>query len=101
MVKDYVFRAKMWLYPGKAGWTFVTVPKELSEDIDYYFADKKRGWGSLRVTVTVGRMKWKTSIFPDRKAGAYLLPVKKEVRRNEGLRVDDELTIRLEIGQDV
>ena len=43
----------------------------------------KRGWGSVRVKVTLGKTKWDTSIFPDKKSGTYLLPIKAEVRIKE------------------
>lgn len=65
MHKTYDINEKVWLYPGKAAWHFVTIPKDISSDIDYYFAQNKRGWGSLPVSVTIGKTTWKTSIFPD------------------------------------
>jgi hypothetical protein len=68
-----------------AGWHFVTLPKKESDEIKKNFGAKKRGWGSLRVTATIGKTTWKTSIFPDKKAGAYLLPLKAEVRKKEGI----------------
>jgi hypothetical protein len=39
----------------------------------------------LRVEVTIGETRWSTSIFPDRKRGTYVLPVKKSVRIAEQL----------------
>ena len=61
----YRMRAKVWLYPGMAGWHFVTLPKQRAEEITERFGERKRGFGSLRVEVTIGRTTWKTSIFPD------------------------------------
>lgn len=98
MKKEYKFDARIWLYPGKAGWCFVTLPLDVAEDIDYYFADNKRGWGSLPVQVEVGDTKWKTSIFPDKKSKSYLLPVKAEVRKKEGLKVDQLVMMSVELG---
>ncbi|MCY7364762.1 MAG: DUF1905 domain-containing protein [Frankiaceae bacterium] len=51
----------------------------------------------LWIHVTVGGTTWSTSIFPDTKRGAYLLPVKKDVRRREGLEVGDRLSVALEL----
>jgi len=45
----------------------------------------------VRVAVTVGATSWRTSIFPSREAGAYVLPVKRSVRVAEGLDVGDEV----------
>ena len=50
----------------------------------------------MRVKVSIGRTKWATSIFPDRKRGTYLLPVKKEVRKAEGLQAGTLASVRLE-----
>ncbi len=90
-------RAKVWLYHGMAGWHFVTLPKKQSEAIKKTFGAMKRGWGSLPVTVTMGETSWKTSIFPDKKAGAYLLPLKSDVRKKEKVVKGDTIAFLLEI----
>lgn len=92
----YELKANLWIYPGEtANWHFLTVPKKESADISEKFKAFTRGWGSLPVNAMIGKTKWRTSIFPDRKAGTYLLPVKKEVRDREALMADDpvEFTI--------
>lgn len=61
------------------------------------FSDLKRGWGSLQVKVTVGKTSWDTSIFPDSKRGAYLLPIKSEVRKKEDITVDSIISYTLTI----
>ncbi|OGG47031.1 hypothetical protein A2671_02145 [Candidatus Kaiserbacteria bacterium RIFCSPHIGHO2_01_FULL_49_13] len=78
----YNLRGKVWLYPGMAGWHFVTLPKKQSKEIKQLFGGLlRRGWSSIPVIVTVGSTSWNTSIFPDKKADAYLLPLKSEVRK--------------------
>ena len=94
----YRIQAKVWLYPGMAGWHFVTLPKKRAEEITERFGEQKRGWGSLRVAVTIGKTTWKTSIFPDRESGSYLLPLKAEVRRAERIAEGDTVTFSLEVG---
>ena len=94
---QYQINAKIWLYPGKAAWHFVTIPQEISEDIKSLFGDRAKGWGSLPVEVTIGSSVWKTSIFPDKKEGAYLLPLKAEVRKKENIHLGDSLNFLLEI----
>ena len=93
----HTFDAELWLYDGEAAWTFVTLPGELSDDIRAQTDGSRRGFGSVRVRVTVGATTWTTSVFPDAKRGAYLLPVKKDVRRREGLEVGDRLEVALEV----
>jgi hypothetical protein len=91
------FDAELWLHDGEAPWCFVTLPAELSDDIADQTAGKAGGFGSVRVQVTVGGTTWATSLFPDTKRAAYVLPVKKDVRRREGLEVGDRLTVALEL----
>ena len=81
----YSLRGKVWVYPGMDGWHFVSVSKKVSLEIRNYFGGRGRGFGSIPVTVTVGSTSWKTSIFPDKKTATYLLPLKKEVRKKEGI----------------
>jgi len=90
-------QGKVWLYPGMAGWHFVTLPKKQSAEIKARFGLMKRGWGSLSIVITIGKTSWKTSIFPDKKAGAYLLPLKAEVRRKENITAGDTITFSVEV----
>ena len=91
----HAFEAELWLWDGDAAWHFVTLPPDVSDDVQET-AGERRGFGSVRVRVSVGSTTWTTSVFPDSKRGAYLLPVKKDVRRREGLEVGDTLEVRLE-----
>jgi hypothetical protein len=69
-----------------AGWFFLSVPKAAAAKIKKTQAGRPRvGWGSIRVVATLGNSKWKTSIFPDKKSGTYLLPLKAAVRKKEGM----------------
>jgi hypothetical protein len=68
--------APLWRYPGEDGWHFVFLPSGISADISDITAGTGRGFGSVCVAVTVGITSWRTSVFPDSKAGTYLLPVK-------------------------
>ena len=83
--KEYKMRSKVWLYPGMAGWHFLTLPKIHGQEIKKNFGTRTKGWGSLRVTVTIKNTTWKTSIFPDKKSGSYVLPLKAKIRKTEGI----------------
>lgn len=85
------------MYQGKGAWFFVTLPKSESDEIKIFPGRKRRGWGSVRVTATVGKTSWKTSIFPDSKARAYVLPVKADVRRKEAMKAGETIAVRLEV----
>lgn len=94
--QQYKFRAEVWLYKAEAAWHFVTLPKELSKEIKFFAALPKRGWGSVRVKVTIGDTSWATSIFPDSKSGCYLLPLKADVRKKEKIAEGKTITVTLE-----
>ena len=88
------FEAELWLHDGEAGWHFVTLPGEVAEQVRAE-AGEPRGFGSVRVEVTIGGSTWRTSVFPDTKTGSFVLPVKAEVRRREDLLAGDDVRVRL------
>jgi hypothetical protein len=92
---DFSFRARIWLYEGAARWHFVTLPKDVSNQIRLLARGESRPGGSLRVTASTGVTRWKTSIFRDQKRNAYLLPLKFSVRQREQLRAGDSVEISL------
>ena len=75
----------MWEYEGPAAWHFVSLPEALADEIEATYGHRAAGFGSLRVEVTIGETRWSTSLFPDRKRGTYVLPLKKQVRVAERL----------------
>ena len=93
----FEFAAPLWRYLGADGWHFVSLPAEVSTEITDITAGAQRGFGSVRVAVTVGATSWRTSIFPDNKTGAYLLPVNKAVRAAEHLQAGDEVRAKLQV----
>ncbi|MGW7683671.1 DUF1905 domain-containing protein [Kribbella sp. NPDC054772] len=95
-MNTYRFSAPLWQYPGEGSWYFVTVPEEVSDDITDLTAGRRKGFGSVRVTVTVGATTWQTSVFPS-KTGTYVLPVKKQVRTAEELSEGAPVETRLEL----
>ncbi len=98
MPVDDTFTAQLWIAKADAPWHFVTLPQELSDRV----ADqvpKRPGFGSVRVEATIGSTTWETSLFPDSKAGAYVLPVKRAVRDREKLVAGDELMVKLSLAE--
>ena len=90
------FTAELWQWEARTdSWVFVTVPGEIGEDLAV-LAGPPRGFGSVRVEVRIGTSAWRTSVFPD-KARGYVLPVKKDVRRRQGLEPGDPATVELSL----
>ena len=94
----FTLKGEVWLYPSDvASWHFVTLPKKESETIKSTYGAQSPGWGSLPVSVTLGKSTWKTSIFPDKHSGGYLLPLKATVRAKEHVRQGDIITFALQV----
>jgi hypothetical protein len=93
----YRFRSEVWLYNGDSAWHFVTLPLDQADEIDEITMFNTRGFGSVRVAVTIGKTTWSTSIFPDKKEASYVLPIKKAVRVAERLQVGDVVEISLDL----
>ena len=87
----------MWKWKGDSAWHFLTLPFDVSDDIEARTAHVTRGFGSVRVRVTIGATTWDTSVFPDTKAEAYVLPVKAPVRTAEQLVVDRPIDVTLDV----
>ena len=97
MNRTFRMKSKVWLWPGNAAWHFVTLPKDEGAHIQDAFGGLSRGFGSLPVKVTIGKTLWKTSIFPDKKRGSYVLPLKKDVRKKEGIKEGDTIIFQIEV----
>jgi hypothetical protein len=97
MATVYKVKSKVVPYPGMAAWYFAYLEKKQADIIQKKHATKKAGFGSIRVTVRLGKSKWQTSIFPDKQSGAYVLPLKATIRRAEGIDAGDTVSFTLEI----
>jgi hypothetical protein len=94
--KSFTFDVTLWVYPAEhAAWHFVTVPKKYAPHLKRAHGTKRRGWGSVRVSVTIGSSTWDTSVFPDKKLGSYVLPVKAAIRKKEKVSDGDRVKVRV------
>lgn len=84
MVDEFTFSAALWRWQGEAAWHFVSLPAEVSDEIEERFG-RSGGFGSVRVRVHIGASTWSTSLFPDSRSKTYLLPIKKAIRSQEDL----------------
>ncbi len=95
--KEFNFTAKAWEYNGAAAWFFANVPADVSLEISSNYPFKTRGFGSVPVKVTIQNQNWNTSLFPDKKSGCYLLPLKRTVRKELGIEAGSLLDVKIEI----
>ncbi|HEU5483727.1 MAG TPA: DUF1905 domain-containing protein [Microlunatus sp.] len=93
------FTGELWIWDARRNdsWIFVSVPLAESEEIrELGAARPPAGFGSVRVSVTIGGSTWQTSVFPGAD-GRYALPVKKSVRRAEGIAEGDVVPVALHV----
>jgi len=92
---DLEFEGPVFTWRGPAPYYFVRVPEDEAEQIQETAAAVTYGWGMIPVTAQIGDTEWTTSLWP--KDGAYVLPLKVWVRRDEGIDEGHEVAVRLTI----
>ncbi|WP_062378498.1 DUF1905 domain-containing protein [Demequina pelophila] len=78
-------------------WAFVTVPEDVADEVEDMQTGPRRGFGAVKVRVTVGGSTWDTSAFPSKERGTLVIPIKKSVRKAEGLAIGDAPLLRIEL----
>jgi hypothetical protein len=96
---EHEFTAELWRWQARdeetgSAWFFVSLPEEVADAVDDE-AGPRKGFGSVRVEVTVGGSTWRTSVFPSAEEKTFVLPVKKAVRTAEGLVEGGPCVVRL------
>ncbi|MCJ8156390.1 DUF1905 domain-containing protein [Sphingomonas sp. LaA6.9] len=98
---EFEINARIWVWraapPAKGAWHFLTIEGQAAAEIRYAALGRTGGFGSVRVTATIGGTRWRTSLFPHRESGGFLLPIKADVRRAEGIAAGDVVTVSLTV----
>lgn len=105
MVEEFTVTTPLWRWQSAttpAAWFFLTIAGDEADGIRFaaiggQWLDGRKGFGSARVEVTIGDTSWKTSVFPHRESGGWILPVKAAVRKAEGLAEGDEVTVTVSL----
>jgi hypothetical protein len=91
----YFFAAEPWKYAEPNGWYFISLPPKLSKEIRTNFKSEEQGWGRLPVSAKIGNTEWQSAIWFDTKANTFLLPLKAEIRKKEGLVVGKKINVTI------
>ena len=86
---------------GTGNWHFLTIDGEAGEALSATALMRRMersigGFGSLKVSATIGDSTFKTSLFPSKELG-WLLPVKASVRKAEEVSEGDMVAVVLEV----
>lgn len=96
----WMVRGPVWLWqgadgaPAKGSWYFLTIDGETAGAIRAA-ATKADAWGSVRIEATIGGTTWRTSLFPSKAHGGWLLPLKAAVRKAEKIAEGGEVEVVL------
>lgn len=92
----YHFTAPLYLWEARTeSWVFANLPEDVADEIEDAAPEPRRGFGAVKVEVTVGESTWRTSVFPSKADATFVLPVKKAILKAESLAVGDTIEIRL------
>ncbi len=98
---QHSFTAELWVWDARRSdtWTFVTVPPDVSAALedDADARGPRAGFGSVRVQVRAGTVSWRTSVFPDKATGCFVLPIKRSVREANRVEAGDPLAVQLRV----
>lgn len=104
MTERLTHTGPLWRWTSSSGtgsWHFLTIDGEAGEALGATALMRRLersigGFGSLKVTATIGDSTFRTSLFPSKSQG-WLLPVKASVRKAEGIGEGDEVAVVLEV----
>ncbi len=88
------FDAEVVEWRGPAPFLFAPLPPELSDDV----REASRGlqyWGQVPVLARVGATEFATAMWP--RGGCYLLPIRMQVQRAEGVGLGDDVAVELRL----
>lgn len=90
-------RGKVWIFlSDKTVWHFVTLSKASEARLVKSSKKQRRGWGSIPIIVTIGKTTWKTSVFPHKRSGGFIFPIKAKVRKAEGVEIGKTVSFIIE-----
>lgn len=92
MKQKISFKAKVQRFPGKMGWFYVQVPKNL---IPKNLPVVNR-WQFVKIKAQIGKTEWNTSLLP-KGGGESFIALKAPIRKKEGVKLSDEIEITFEV----
>jgi Domain of unknown function (DUF1905) len=106
MTETFHHTGPLWIWTtdkAPASWHFITIGGEAGDAIKATSIMRRleggrgHGFGSMKVTATIGGTSWTTSIFPAKDVGGWMLPVKAAVRKAEGIAAGDIVKVGLAV----
>ncbi len=103
MTESLTTTTTLWIWTtdkAPAAWHFLTIEGEAGDALSATALmrrlenGRRTGFGSIKVSATIGETSWNTSVFPSKDTG-WMLPVKALVRKAENIIAGDDVRITL------
>lgn len=92
-MKKFKVKGKVKKFTGNMAWHYINVPQTYD---DLNLKVQPKIWGFVRITATVGKTTWETSLLPMGN-GSLFIALKAAVRKKEDILEDDTITITYSI----
>ena len=92
MKREISFKGTIEKFPGKGGWTYVSVPTKYTEALKDY----RLAWGMYPITACVGYTFWKTKLMM-KKGGSFFIALKASIRKTEETKVGDKINVSFKL----
>jgi len=90
---DIEFDGDVIEWRGPAPFVFAVVPPDVVDLVQELASELTYGWGVVPAGVTIGTVRWTTSLFP--KDGGYLVPLRTAERRRASVEVGGTVHLTL------
>lgn len=93
----YTFEAKIWRYNSTGGWHFVSMPLEMTAEIQSLYPKEGKEWGRYPIAACIDDVMWQTSMWYDSKHKTFLIPLKADIRHQLHIREGDIVYITIKL----
>lgn len=93
---NFKFKGSMISWRGPSPFYFIPIPQGHSKKIKALAAELTYGWGVIPVAGKIGQTEFTTALIP--REGVYFLPIKNQVRFDEGIELGVEISVQIRLG---
>ncbi|WP_349252034.1 DUF1905 domain-containing protein [Ciceribacter sp. L1K23] len=87
------FEATVEKFEGPGGWHAVYLPEDAAAEARFF--GRPNALGAISVFARIGKTEVRTSLFPDKRRGSLMLPLKAKLRQRESVHEGDRITVVL------
>ncbi len=93
MKNKFTITAQVWCWPGDMPWRFIYVPMDISKNLREHYSRSSM----IKCQFAIGKTTWNSSMFRNNRENNYLVPIKKSVRKQEGIMDGDKVIVQVQV----